>query len=293
MSVLRDERVKHAFIWPALLIVLLVTMFPMVYSLVASFMKFRLIPPTPQKFIGFDNYVKLLGQERFWTVIGTTTLISFIAVTFQYIFGFAMAQAVHAKVFGYRQLRVWLLLPMLMAPVAIALMMRMVFQPSLGPVNQVMSFLGYPNLPFLTDATWAKGVIIVVEIWTWTPFVMLLMLAGLQSLPQDIYEAAEIENASPWRRFWDITFPLLLPISAAVVLIRLIESLKIIDSVIILTGGGPGISTETLTLFAYQEGFRKFNLGYTSALSFLFLVVIIAFGLLYLAVLKPKMEKYR
>ncbi|MBF2735355.1 MAG: sugar ABC transporter permease, partial [Betaproteobacteria bacterium AqS2] len=110
---------------------------------------------------------------------------------------------------------------------------------------------------------------------------------------QDIYEAAEIENASPWRRFWDITFPMLLPISVAVVLIRLIESLKIIDTVIVLTGGGPGIATETLTLFAYQEGFRKFNLGYTSALSFLFLIVIIIFGLVYLAVLKPQLEKYR
>lgn len=293
MSVLREERVKHAFIWPALLIILLVTIFPMIYSLVGSFMKVRLIPPTPPRFVGFENYAKLLGQERFWTVIETTSIIAFVAVAFQYVLGFAIALAVHAKVFAYRQLRVWLLMPMLMAPVAIALMFRMIFQPSLGPLNQIFSLFGYPNLPFLTDPTWATGVIIFVEIWTWTPFVMLLMLAGLQSLPQDVYEAAEIENASPWRRFWDITFPMLLPISVAVVFIRLIESMKIIDTVIILTGGGPGIQTETLTLFAYQEGFRKFNLGYTSALSFLFLIVIVVFGLIYLAVLKPQLEKYR
>lgn len=290
---LRDERVKHAFIWPALLVVLLVTMFPLVYSLVASFMKYRLIPPTPPRFVGLENYASLLGLERFWSVIGTTSLISFVAVSVQYVIGFALALALHAKVFGHRQLRVWLLMPMLMAPVAVALMMRMVFHPSLGPVNHFFSVIGYPNLPFLTDASYAKGVLIAVEVWMWTPFVMLLLLAGLQSLPQDIYEAAEIENASPWRRFWDITFPMLLPISVAVVLIRLIESLKIIDTVIVLTGGGPGIATETLTLFAYQEGFRKFNLGYTSALSFLFLIVIIVFGLVYLAVLRPQMEKYR
>ena len=293
MAMLRDERVKHAFIWPALLVVLLVTMFPLVYSLVASFMKYRLIPPTPPRFVGLENYASLLGLERFWSVIGTTSLISFVAVSVQYVIGFALALALHAKVFGHRQLRVWLLMPMLMAPVAVALMMRMVFHPSLGPVNHFFSVIGYPNLPFLTDASYAKGVLIAVEVWMWTPFVMLLLLAGLQSLPQDIYEAAEIENASPWRRFWDITFPMLLPISVAVVLIRLIESLKIIDTVIVLTGGGPGIATETLTLFAYQEGFRKFNLGYTSALSFLFLIVIIVFGLVYLAVLRPQMEKYR
>ena len=101
------------------------------------------------------------------------------------------------------------------------------------------------------------------------------MLAGLQSLPRDVYEAAALENATPWQQFWGITFPMLLPISAAVVFIRIIESFKIIDTVFVLTGGGPGISTETLTLYAYQEGFKKFNLGYTSALSFLFLIVVI------------------
>ena len=290
---MRNDPVKHVYIWPAVLIVLLVTIFPLIYSLTASVMKFRLIPPTPPRFIGLENYIDLLTQERFWTVIGTTSFISIIAVVAQFVIGFALALALHAKVFGYRQLRVGLLLPMLLAPVAVALMMRMVFNPTLGPVNQLFSFLGYPNLPFLTETRWAIGVLILVEIWMWTPFVLLLLLAGLQSLPQDVYEAAELENAGPWRRFWDITFPMLLPISAAVVFIRLIESLKIIDTVIALTGGGPGISTETLTLYAYQEGFRKFNLGYTSALSFLFLAVIVIFGTLYLAVLRPHLNKYR
>ena len=121
--------------------------------------------------------------------------------------------------------------------------------------------------------------------------VTLLMLAGLQTLPDDVYEAASLENASNWQQFWSITFPMLLPISAAVVFIRLIESYKIMDTVFVMTGGGPGISSETLTLFAYQEGFKKFNLGYTSALSFLFLIAIVVIGLLYIAVLKPHLEK--
>ena len=290
---MRDERIKHVFIWPAIFIVLLVTIYPLIYSLTISFMKYRLIPPAGPQFIGFGNYAKLLGQERFWSVIGTTTFISFSAVALQYVIGFGLALAVHAKVFGHRQLRVGLLLPMLLAPVAVALMARMIFNPTLGPINQFFTLFGLPNLPFLTQTNWALGVLITVEVWMWTPFVMLLLLAGLQSLPMDVYEAAEMENASPWQRFWDITFPMLLPISVAVVFIRLIESLKIIDTVIALTGGGPGISTETLTLFAYQEGFRKFNLGYTSALSFLFLLVIVIFGTIYLAVLRPYLAKHR
>ena len=115
----------------------------------------------------------------------------------------------------------------------------------------------------------------------------------MQTLPVDVYEAAALENATTWQQFWSITFPMLLPISAAVVFIRLIESYKIMDTVFVMTGGGPGITTETLTLFAYQEGFKKFNLGYTSALSFLFLIVITVIGTVYLAILKPHLEKLK
>jgi multiple sugar transport system permease protein len=182
---------------------------------------------------------------------------------------------------------------MLLAPVAVALIARMMFNPTMGPLNELMTALGLPNLPFLTRTGWALAAIIAVEVWQWTPFVILLMLAGLQTLPEEVYEAAALENASPWQQFRDITFPMLLPISAAVVFIRLIESLKIIDTVFVMTGGGPGISTETLTLFAYQEGFKKFNLGYTSALSFLFLIVIVVVGTIYLAVLRPQLAKNR
>ena len=119
------------------------------------------------------------------------------------------------------------------------------------------------------------------------------MLAGLQSLPTDIFEAARLENASFLQMFLGITFPMLLPLSAAVIFIRIVEAFKIIDTVYIMTGGGPGIATETLTLFAYQEGLKKFNLGYTSAISFLFLIFIIIFGLIYMVILKPQIEKRR
>jgi multiple sugar transport system permease protein len=252
-----------------------------------------MIPPTPIRFVGLDNYASLLQQARFWSVVGTTTLIAFGAGALQYVIGFGVALALHANVPGEKLFRVAFLLPMLLAPVAVALIARMMFNPTMGPLNQLMSLIGLPNLPFLTHAHWALACIVAVEVWQWTPFVILLMLAGLQTLPEDVYEAAALEGATPWQQFKDITFPMLLPISAAVVFIRLIESYKIIDTVFVMTGGGPGISTETLTLFAYQEGFKKFNLGYTSALSFLFLIVITIMGTVYLAVLRPHLEKRR
>jgi multiple sugar transport system permease protein len=285
------DRVKHVFIWPAVLLVLLVSLFPLVYSLSISFQQVRLVPPSPPRFVGLDNYANLLSQPRFWQVLGNTSLIAVLSVAIQYVAGFALALALHAKIPGERLFRVGFLLPMLMAPVAVALIWRMLFHSTLGPVNQLFTALGLPNLPFLTDPAWATGSLVLVEVWQWTPFVVLLMLAGLQSLPQDIYEAARLEDASAWRQFWTITFPLLLPVSVAVVFIRLIEAMKIVDTVFVLTGGGPGVSTETLTLYAYQEGLKKFNLGYTSALSFAFLVIIVAAGTLYLALLKPQLEK--
>ncbi|MGO4724947.1 MULTISPECIES: carbohydrate ABC transporter permease [unclassified Inquilinus] len=287
------EPIKHVFIWPAFLVVLLVGIFPLIYSFTISFQSMRLVPPLPPRFVGFDNYTSLLANPRFWATVQTTSIIVFVSVSIQYVLGFAVALALHSKIPGERLFRVGFLLPMLMAPIAVSLVGRMLFHSTVGPVNDLFTQFGLPNLPFLTDATWALGTIIAVEVWQWTPFVILMLLAGLQSLPQDVYEAAQLENASSWQQFWGITFPMLLPISAAVIFIRIIESFKIIDTVFVLTGGGPGVSTETLTLFAYQEGFKKFNLGYTSALSFLFLIVITIFGTIYLAILKPHLEKQR
>lgn len=289
----REDPVKHFFLWPAVLIVLVMAIFPLIYSLANSFMSLRLIPPRPARFVGLENYADLLVDDRFWQVVGTTSFIAFTSVTLQFIIGFAIALALVKRVPGADFFRVSFLLPMLVAPVAVALVARQILNPTMGPLNQITSFFGFANLPFLTETKWALGSLIVVEIWQWTPLVILLLLAGLQSLPEDVYEAAEIENARPWQQFWGITFPLMLPMSAAVYFIRIVESFKIIDTVFVMTGGGPGVSTETLTLYAYQEGFKKFNLGYTSALSFLFLAVVLVISLVYLAILKPYLEKYK
>lgn len=286
------DRVKYLFIWPAFLLVLLITLFPLIYALTVSFQAIRIAPPAPPRFVGFDNYADILASARFWGSIWTTTVIVFVSVALQYVVGFGLALTLHHNVPGAALYRVTFLLPMFLAPVGVALIARMLFHPVLGPVNELMSVFGAANIPFLTDPNLAVAVLITVDVWQWTPFVILLMLAGLQGLPQEVFEAARVDNISAWRRFWDITFPMLLPLSTAVVFIRLIEGFKIIDTVFVLTGGGPGTATETLTLFAYREGFKKFNLGYTSALSFLFLIVVIVFGTFYLAGARRLTRRY-
>lgn len=287
------DRVKYVFIWPAFLIVLVISIFPLIYALTVSFQSMRLVPPLPPRFVGFDNYVEILSSSRFWGSTWTTSTIVFISVTIQYILGFLLALALHHNVRGSALYRVVFLLPMFIAPVCVALIARMIFHPYLGPVNDAMVGLGFGNVPFLTQANLAVMVLITIEVWQWTPFVTLLMLAGLQGMPNEVFEAARVDNISPWRRFWDLTFPMLLPLSVAVVFIRIVEGFKVIDTVFVLTGGGPGTATETLTLFAYNEGFKKFNLGMTSALSFVFLIVVILLGTIYLTVAQRMMARYR
>lgn len=284
---------KHAFMWPAFLVVLVVSLFPLIYALIVSFQSVRLVPPLPPRFVGLENYAEIIQSARFWGAIGTTATIVCVSVILQYAIGFALALALHHNVPGSSLYRVTFLLPMFLAPVCVALIAKMLFHPVLGPVNDLFTLFGSPNISFLTEPALAVSVLIVVETWQWTPFVVLIMLAGLQGLPNEIFEAARVDNISTWRRFRDITFPMLLPLSVAVTFIRLIEGFKIIDTVFVLTGGGPGTSTETLTLFAYNEGFKKFNIGMTSALSFLFLIVVIVCGTLYLAAASRVMRRYK
>ena len=286
------DGIKHAFLWPAFLIVLAVSLFPLIYALVVSFQTVRLVPPTPPRFVGVDNYAEILASARFWGSMWTTAVITVLAVILQYVLGFALALALHHNVPGAALYRVTFLLPMFLAPVGVALIARMIFHPYLGPVNDAASALGLGNLPFLTEPNLAVAVLITIEVWQWTPFVTLLMLAGLQSLPAEVFEAARVDDVPTWRRFRDITFPMLLPLSVAVVFIRLVEGFKVMDTVFVLTGGGPGTATETLTLFAYNEGFKKFNIGMTSALSFTFLVVVIVFGTVYLALAQRYVRRY-
>jgi multiple sugar transport system permease protein len=291
-QVRQRDAIKHAFLWPAFLLVLVISLFPLIYALTVSFQTVRLVPPTPARFVGLDNYAAILASGRFWGSIWTTAVIAFVSVALQYVLGFALALALHHNVPGASLYRVTFLLPMFLAPVGVALIARMIFHPYLGPVNDLMVAVGVGNVPYLTEPNLAMAVLVVIEVWQWTPFVTLLMLAGLQSMPQEVFEAARVDDVPAWRRFWDLTFPMLLPLSVAVVFIRLVEGFKVIDTVFVLTGGGPGTATESLTLFAYNEGFKKFNLGMTSALSFTFLIVVILFGTVYLAVAQRYVRRY-
>ena len=213
-------------------------------------------------------------DPRFWEAFFRLTFLSVTTVILQYIIGFALALMVWRDIKFKRFFRVMFLIPMMTTPVIMTVIWRTFFHESLGPVNDLLSVFGIAP-KWLTDPALAKVTVIIVEVWQWTPFMFLLLLAGLLSLPKEPFLAAAIDGAGPIRKFVYVTFPLMAPISIGAIIIRLIEASKIMDTVFVLTSGGPGTSTETSTFYIFIRGLREFQMGYAATLSFTYLIIMI------------------
>ncbi|MEM3433909.1 MAG: sugar ABC transporter permease [Candidatus Methanomethyliaceae archaeon] len=228
-------------------------------------------------FAGLDNWHRLLHDQRFWNAVLVTLKIVGIAVITEYCIGLLLAFLLYRRPFGCGFFRVLYVIPMLLTPIAVGYTWRMIFDVGRGPITGLLQRVGWSSIGWLTDSNVALYSIILIDIWQWTPFMFLLLYAGLEAIPKDYLEAAEVDGASGWRKFIYVIMPLLAPPSLAALLLRTVECFKIIDVVYITTGGGPGQATETLTLFGYNVGFRTFDLAYGATIAFsLFFVVLIA-----------------
>lgn len=225
-------------------------------------------------FTGLTQYVAVLQDTRFWHSLFVTFVIVLIAVSLEYVIGLSLALILTVELRGRRAFRVIFLVPMMVTAVIMALVWRTVLHESIGPINDILIRLSLPGIPWLSDNTIALISIILVDFWQWTPFMFIILLAGLLSLPQDPYEAAVIDGASSWQVFRYITFELLYPVSVAVLLIRTIEAFKIMGTIFVLTSGGPGTSTETSSYYIWIRGLKEFQLGYSSAMAFTYLVIL-------------------
>jgi multiple sugar transport system permease protein len=226
-------------------------------------------------FIGFKNYVRLFTDDpRFWESFFRLSFLAITTVFLQYVIGFALAHMVWKDIKFKRFFRVLFLIPMMTTPVIMTVIWRTFFHESLGPLNDFLSIFGLQP-PWLSSPSLAKVSIIVVEVWQWTSFMFLLMLAGLLSLPKEPFLAAAVDGASPFKKFIYVTFPLMAPISIGAIIIRLIEASKIMDTVFVLTSGGPGTSTETSSFFIFIKGLREFQMGYAATASFTYLIIMI------------------
>ena len=267
-------RQKYLFLLPGLLVLVAIILFPLLFTIRVSFSGWDVYNPG-LNWIGGENYSRLWVDERYWQALGRLTLLSVGTVLLQYVLGFGLALLVWRDIAARRLFRVLFLIPMMTTPVVMSVIWRTIFHESLGPLNPILEALGIGAAPWLSQATWSFIAVMIVEVWQWTPFMFLLLLAGLLSLPNEPFLAARIDGAGPIRTFFSVTFPMLGAISVGAILIRLIEASKIMETVYVLTSGGPGTATETSSYYIYIRGMRDFQIGYSAALSLTYLIIMI------------------
>jgi multiple sugar transport system permease protein len=264
------------FVAPCILIILLVTIFPTIYSFGLSFTKWEISLPN-RPFIGLGNYVELFGDSRFLHSILITALIVIVGVGIEMILGFGLAQVLSGRMKGKRFFVAAFLLPVMAMPVVVGYTWRLLWDAMYGPINQIIGWvIGRPfQFTWLAKTSTALFAVLVTEIWQWTPFMFLVYLSGIISLDPELFEAADIDGASGWKKLRYLTIPLLRPIIIVALLIRGLDALKFFDVIFALTGGAPGTSTETISFYIYKTGYQFFRLGYGSAASFVLLIALI------------------
>ena len=259
---------------PALAFVALLTGFPFLYAIYLSLNRF-VFGGTPS-FIGFGNYAAMLRDPLFWTGIRVTFVLYVIALAGQLALGLYVGMLLNRALRAARLLRTILLAPFAMPSVAVGMMWLILLDPSFGSVNYLLQLVGLQKSLFLASPALVVPTLAAIDTWQWTPFVALIILGGLQALPSDPYEAAVVDGASPLQLFRFVTLPLLRPALLAAAILRSVDLLRFFDTIYITTQGGPGNASTTLNIYAYQQGFQFFDLGYASALMLALLGAVLA-----------------
>ena len=280
-----DGTLVKLFIMPTLILLILWNVFPLFYSLYLSFTNYVAIANQPPQWVGLNNYTFILNNDTLWRSFATTGKYALFSVSIQTVLGFGLAMLLRQRFRGSGIVTTLLLVPMMLSPVVVGLFWKLIYNPSFGIFNYLLDF-SHPSLApdMLQNGDLALWAVVLVDVWMWTPFVMLLCLSGLSAIPDYLYEAAAIDRASSWFQFRRITLPQVAPLLLIAVLFRSIEAFKAFDVVQGLTGGGPGNSTETISIslwrLAFQQG--QFKTGRASALAYILLVIVIAVSNLYI-----------
>jgi len=282
------KNIKHFLIAPTLLFFITFSLLPLLFALGLSLTNFSL--GGHAKWVGLRNYIWLFKDPIFTGSFKNTVLYTLIGVTFQYWLGLILA--VFVSSFKKRRLiKLMILLPFMLPPLVIGFTWRTLLDSRFGPVNALLKIFGINAINWITNPKLAFFSILVVDTWQWTPFMFLILFAGLRMLPKEPFEAAHVDGASAWHSFWDMTFPMLLPISIGAIVLRSIEAFKIFDIVFFITGGGPGNATSSLTLNGYFTALRSGNMGYGAAMSVLMLLTVAITAVVLLMALRGFLAK--
>ncbi len=267
---------------PAIITLFVMNIFPLLWSFGLSFFNYRANRLNVPEFVGLRNFERVLTDEKIWERFQTTAIIVGSSVTLQLIIGFSLAM-LFAKHFPMRRIIMMLVLtPMMLSFVSVGVFFKLYYEPTFGLLSWFVNLFTTEPFVLLSSSTGALIGIIVADAWMWSPFVMLLVLAGLVSVPKYLYEAAEIDRVSSWRRFVTITLPYIKSLLLLAILFRTIETFKIFDIIYIITDGGPGSSTESIAVDIYRMAFQNFRTSRSGALAYIILFIVIVLTNLYL-----------
>ena len=282
---------RALFLLPALLFTIAMVIFPTFFGLYIAFTDWNLSALEGQKFNGLDNVRHLISDLYFWNAL-VNMVYYVLSVVVQYALAFGLALLLNAEIRARKFFRVAFLLPFMLSPVAVSWMIgKSLMEFRFGPLATLMRHLGWESPAFLSTPWIARFTIMALDAWVWIPFMIILLLAGLQALPKEVQEAAKVDGASPWQSFWQITFPLMLPVSITAIVLRIIFQLKLADIVINTTSGGPGGATDTISSFIFREYRDRSNVGYGTMVAEVYLIIIIIFVTLLLKLVSPWMRR--
>jgi multiple sugar transport system permease protein len=292
---LSDRALAWIFVAPTILLLLAINIFPLIWTIRLSFTDYRVNRPNREaEFIGLRNYERILTDGDVWITMQATAHFLFWTLFLQVLIGFALAYLINKKFRGNDLWTTIIVLPMMLSPAVVGNFWTFLYQPQIGLFNYVVGFLtgtDPSSFSMIGEVALAPWAIIIVDTWMWTPFVMLICLAGLRSIPDSIYEAAECDRASKWRQFWTITVHLVLPFLMLAVLFRGIENFKMFDLVVQLTGGGPGSTTELTSINLKREAFERWRTGYASAYAVILFVTVFGLASIYVKALNKVKQR--
>ncbi len=289
---LHGERGWRAlFVLPAALFTVAMVVFPLIFGLNLALSDWNLASLTGGKFNGLDNLYQAARDPFYWNAL-RNMIFYVLMVLVEYVIAFGLALLLNAEIRARRFFRIAFLLPLMLSPVAVSWMIgKSMLEIRFGPLAKLARALGWENPAFFSDPWTARLMIEAMDAWTFIPFMMIMLLAGLQALPKELLEAAKVDGASAWQSFWAIVFPLMLPVSITTIVIRIIFKLKIADIIINVTSGGPGGATDSVTSFIFREYRDRSNVGYGTLLAFVYLIIIIVFITVLLNLVSKRMQK--
>ena len=277
------ERLKRNFVLlslgPVIIVLVLITVLPFIINLSNSLHNYDLSNPLGYRFIGLENYKAIFIDSEFQYSFLITLMFTSGTVVSEFFLGFGAALLVNKKIKGRRVIVTMAVLPFILTPVAVCYLWRTMYSPSLGIINYFLRILHLPESTWIASPRSALFSVGLVDVWQWSPFMMLILLAGLMSLSKELFEAAQMDGANSWQMFTRITFPLMAPISGSAILLRTIDSFKTFDIIFALTRGGPGRFTEILNIYIYLTGFTYLRMGYASALAIIMLILVLSISI--------------